>query len=55
MSHSAKPSFLLLFLLISFGSIAAVVPTPALPAIAQFFQIGAKEAGLIISLFFVGF
>lgn len=50
-----KPSFLLLFLLISFGSITAVAFTPALPAITQFFGISAKTAGLTITVFLIGY
>ena len=50
-----KPSFLLLFLLISFGSITAVAFTPALPEISLFFNVSAKAAGLTITLFLVGY
>jgi DHA1 family bicyclomycin/chloramphenicol resistance-like MFS transporter len=50
-----KPSFLLLFLLISFGSITAVAFTPALPEIGLFFNVSAKAAGLTITLFLVGY
>ncbi len=50
-----KPSFLLLFLLISFGSITAVAFTPALLEIAGFFNVSAKTASLTITLFLVGY
>lgn len=55
MMQHKKPSFLLLFLLISFGSIAAVAFTPALPEIGVFFNVNAKVAGLTITLFLVGY
>lgn len=50
-----KPSFLLLFLLISFGSITAVAFTPALPEISLFFAVSTKTAALTIILFLVGY
>jgi len=50
-----KPSFLLLFLLISFGSVSAVLFTPALPQISQFFQVSDSSTQLTVTLFLVGY
>lgn len=50
-----KPSFFLLFLLISFGSVSAVLFTPALPAISQYFEVGDSAVGLTITLFLIGY
>lgn len=50
-----KPTFILLFLLISFGSIAAVLFTPALPQISNYFHISSNTAQLTITLFLVGY
>lgn len=50
-----KPSFLLLFLLISFGSVSAVLFTPALPQISVYFDISNSAAQLTITLFLVGY
>jgi predicted MFS family arabinose efflux permease len=55
MQSRAQPPFLLLLLLISFGSITAVAFTPALPQITQFFNISTREANLTITLFLVGY
>lgn len=51
----AKPSFFTLLLLISFASVNAVLFTPALPNIAQFFGIGADAAQHTITWFLVGY
>ncbi len=53
--NQKKPSFLLLFLLISFGSVAAVLFTPALPQISQFFEVTENKVQLTITLFLVGY
>lgn len=50
-----KPSFLLLFLLISFGSVSAVLFTPALPEISQFFQITDAQTQWTITIFLAGY
>ncbi len=50
-----KPSFLLLFLLISFGSVCAVLFTPALPQISQFFGVNASSAQLTLTIFLIGY
>lgn len=55
MTQQTRPSFLLLFLLISFGSVTAVACTPALPAISLFFGVGAKRTDLVITLFLIGY
>lgn len=51
----AKPSFLLLVLLIIFGSVCAVLYTPALPAIAHYFAVSDNAAGLTITLYLIGY
>ncbi len=45
-----KPSFVTLLLLISFGSVNAVLFTPALPDIAHFFAISAGHAQKTVTL-----
>ncbi|MCB1106758.1 MAG: MFS transporter [Chlamydiia bacterium] len=50
-----RPSLLTLIVLISFGSIGAVVVTPAIPAIMDHFHVGASVAQLIVMLFLVGY
>lgn len=50
-----KISFLLLFLLISFGSISAVLFTPALPEISHFFHVTEAQTQLTITLFLAGY
>lgn len=52
---ATKPSFLLLFLLISFGSINAVAFTPGLPEISQQFSVSAGQAGWTVSIFLIGY
>ncbi len=55
LANGIKPSFLLLFMLIAFASINAVLFTPALPIIGQYFAVGENIVGLTISLFLVGY
>lgn len=50
-----KPSLLTLLLLMPFASIAAVLFTPALPAIAILFQISEGAAASAMSVFLVGY
>ncbi len=50
-----KPSFLLLMLLISFGSITAVTYTPGLPALSAFFQVDSTTANLTMTVFLIGY
>ena len=52
---ATKPSFILLFLLISFGSVTAVLFTPALPEIQSYFHISEGQAQLTVTLFLVGY
>ena len=47
--------FFILFLLVSFGSVSAVLFTPSLPSIQAFFQISAGEAQLTITTFLAGY
>lgn len=51
----AKPSFFTLLLLISFASVNAVLFTPGLPNLAQFFGISVDTAQQTISWFLVGY
>lgn len=48
-------SFLTLLLMISFASVNAVLFTPALPAIANFFMVSASEAQQTITIFLLGY
>lgn len=50
-----KPSFILLFLLISFGSVTAVLFTPALPQISAYFAVSDASAQLTITVFLIGY
>lgn len=55
MKTNTAPSFLTLFLMISFASVNAVLFTPALPAIAHFFSITHHKAEGLITLFLIGY
>lgn len=50
-----KPSLLILFLLVSFGSVSAVLFTPALPEIAKQLNLSQGAAEMTITLFLVGY
>jgi MFS family permease len=50
-----KPQFLILLLLVSFGSVGAVLFTPALPAIQQFFHVSVGESQLTMTSYLVGY
>ncbi len=50
-----KPQFLILLLLVSFGSVGAVLFTPALPAIQQFFQVSVGHSQLTMTSYLVGY
>ncbi len=50
-----KPQFLILLLLVSFGSVGAVLFTPALPAIQQFFQVSVGQAQMTMTSYLVGY
>lgn len=53
--NKRPPTFLLLFLLISFGSVSAVLFTPGLPQITRYFHIGNHTASLTVTWFLVGY
>lgn len=55
MTTPTRLSLLTLLLMISFASVNAVLFTPALPAIAQFFKIGENAAQHTISSFLIGY
>src|SRR5436190_17052493 len=55
MNTNTHLSFFTLLLLISFASVNAVLFTPALPAIANFFAISDSTAQLTITWFLVGY
>src|SRR5690349_9985312 len=50
-----RPSFVLLVLLITFGSVSAVLFTPALPEMAHYFAVSDNTAGLTITLYLIGY
>lgn len=54
-SVPTKLPFLTLLLLISFASVNAVLFTPALPAIAQYFAVSEQTAQLTVTWFLVGY
>ncbi len=47
--------FFILFLLVSFGSVSAVLFTPALPTIQAFFKVSAGEAQLAVTSYLAGY
>ncbi len=53
--NTRKPNLVSLILLISFPSFIAVVISPALPVIGQYFQISANYAQQTITLFLLGY
>ncbi len=55
MQAVSKPSFVTLLLLISFASVNAALITPALPAIAHFFNITHSAAQQTITWFLIGY
>lgn len=50
-----KPQLITLLILTAFASVAAVLYTPALPAIMHYFSINASQAQLTMSLFLVAY
>ena len=50
-----KPQFLILLLLVSFGSVGAVLFTPALPAIQQFFQVSVGQSQMTMTSYLIGY
>lgn len=50
-----KPSFFILFLLVAFGSVGAVLFTPALPAIQNFFQVSVGQAQMTMTTYLLGY
>jgi Bcr/CflA subfamily drug resistance transporter len=54
-TDTAKPQFFILLLLVSFGSVGAVLFTPALPAIQQFFHVSVGQAQMTITAYLIGY
>lgn len=50
-----KPQFLILLLLVSFGSVGAVLFTPALPAIQQFFHVSVGQSQMTMTSYLIGY
>jgi DHA1 family bicyclomycin/chloramphenicol resistance-like MFS transporter len=55
MQNKSEPAFFTLLLLISFASVNAVLFTPALPNIANFFLISSAKAQQTITWFLIGY
>lgn len=55
MKIQSKQFFLFLMLLISFGSVSAVLFTPALPQISHYFRISENTAQLTVTVFLIGY
>ncbi len=55
MKNIPEPSLLTLLLLVSYPSVGAVLFTPALPSIAEYFRVTTALAQLTITLFLVGY
>ncbi|MGE5195810.1 MAG: multidrug effflux MFS transporter [Anaerolineae bacterium] len=54
-SPNREPPLLILLLLVSFGSISAVLFTPALPEIMNYFHVTSSDAQSTMTLFLVGY
>jgi len=52
---SSRPPLMLVILLLSFPQIVETIYSPALPLIANRYQVGPEDAGQTLSLWFVGF
>lgn len=50
-----KPQFLILLLLVSFGSVGAVLYTPALPSIKTFFGLSVGQAQFTVTAYLIGY
>lgn len=50
-----KPAILSLLMLVAFGSLGAVLMTPALPKIANYFHIPSHTAKLVVTLYLIGY
>ncbi len=53
--NSAKPSILLLTLLMSFGTVGAILFTPGFPEIVQYFQVDRHIAHFVVTIYLLGF
>lgn len=55
MDNPSKPSILLLTLLMSFGTVGAILFTPGFPDIVQYFQVDRSVAHLVVTIYLLGF
>lgn len=56
MQHAKRqPQFVILLLLVTFGSVAAVLFTPALPSIQSFFGRSVGETQLTVTIYLIGY
>lgn len=55
LSKTGKPQFVILLLLVTFGSVGAVLFTPALPSIQSFFGRSVGEAQMTVTTYLVGY
>ncbi|MBS0605655.1 MAG: multidrug effflux MFS transporter [Parachlamydiales bacterium] len=53
--RSSKPQFSILLILVSFASVGAVLFTPALPSIQEFFDISVGKAQLTVTTYLIGY
>ncbi|MBS0654115.1 MAG: MFS transporter, partial [Verrucomicrobia bacterium] len=53
--QSSKPQFIILLVLVSFASVGAVLFTPALPSIQEFFGISVGKAQLTVTAYLIGY
>ena len=53
--QSLKPQFSILLILVSFASVGAVLFTPALPSIQEFFGVSVAKAQLTVTAYLVGY
>ncbi|MBS0650405.1 MAG: MFS transporter [Verrucomicrobia bacterium] len=53
--RSSKPQFSILLILVSFASVGAVLFTPALPSIQEFFGISVGKAQLTVTTYLIGY
>ncbi|MBS3904918.1 MAG: multidrug effflux MFS transporter [Simkania sp.] len=55
LENSRKPQFFILLLIVSFGSVGAVLFTPALPSIQSFFHLTIGGAQLTVTSYLIGY
>ena len=55
MQNQKKPQFYILFMLVSFAAVGAVIFSPALPALARFFHVSVPHSQLTVMFYLFGY